>query len=51
MIVMDWYAESNIKDHERMRRTNGKVCEDVKVRLDPLHKYNQSNLLTNNTNK
>ena len=51
MIVMDGYAESNIKDHERMRRTNGKVCGDVMVRLDTLNKYNQSNFLTNNTNK
>ena len=51
MIVMDGYAESNIKDHERMRHTNGKVCGDVMVRLDTLNKYNQSNFLTNNTNK
>ncbi|KAK6168833.1 hypothetical protein SNE40_020007 [Patella caerulea] len=51
MIVMDGYVESNIKDHERLRRINGKVCGDVMVRLDTLNKYHQSNFLSNNTNK
>ncbi|KAK6179514.1 hypothetical protein SNE40_011849 [Patella caerulea] len=51
MIVMDGYVEFNIKDHERLRRINGKVCGDVMVRLDTLNKYHQSNFLSNNTNK
>ena len=50
-VIFDGYGEANIKDHEHQRRSCGKFCTDVHLRIDTLNKFDQAKFLANEKNK